>query len=61
MYLSLDALRVDTPAHVIAAWALVHSAEVKRIVKPGEVAVAKDRIQYAAVEHGLGFLPAPEE
>jgi hypothetical protein len=61
MYLSLDALRVDTPAHVIAAWALVHSAEVTRIVKPGEIAVAKDRIQYAAVEHGLGFLPAPEE
>lgn len=61
MFLSLDALRLDTRAHVIAAWSLVHAPVVTRVASATEVALARDRIQFAAVEHGLGFLPEPEE
>jgi len=59
MYVSLEAMPLDSAAHVQAAWRLVHCKAVRRVVTPGEIVAAKDRIQFAAVEYGLGLFPEP--
>jgi hypothetical protein len=63
---------LDTPAHVQAAWQMISRPIVIRDIEtelliPAEVdatlARARDRIQMAAVEYGLGLFPqdAPQE
>ena len=65
--IDLDAMPLDTREHIRAAWDLMHKplllASLREQMQPAEartaVALVKDRIQLAAVEHGMGLLPGP--
>jgi hypothetical protein len=67
-----DHMPLDSDEHVRAAWHLVTGLEhrARRHLDageppppftpgPDEIRAAKDRIQFAAIERGLGYFPEP--
>lgn len=60
MYLSLEGMPLGSPEQVMSAWRFVHLPMVRSATTAGEVVMAKDRIQYAAVEFGMGMFREPE-
>lgn len=50
---ALANMQLATDMEIIAAWDLVNRPSTVMVVFPNELAEAKDRIQLAAVEHGL--------
>lgn len=57
----LDAMPLTDPGTIRTAWQMVWHPVITAAVRlePGELEQARDRIQFAAVEHGLGPLPYP--
>lgn len=50
---ALANMSLATDMEIIAAWELVHKPSTVMVVFPAELSEVKDRIQLAAVEHGL--------
>jgi hypothetical protein len=65
--IDLDMMPLDTPEHVRHAWHMLHQpvllTTLRQVMQPAEartaIALAKDRVQTAAVEHGMGFFEEP--